>query len=431
MPLKHEHLVALRQVCRALEPHGGDWNGASGALEGTVPLNNDLYGALDLLIRDKVLDDTVKIDGKYSDWSKIQPNPSIRAGLELPVTDWASDEHVIYRSLDALIGRGYFLMQAPTGCYLIDEDTLVPEEPGNDRVQNYLRAVRLADLLWKQADHLDRSEGTLRLVFLHKASLTVSVAYRADDLDLPIEGLEALESLLESGEHKEQKRSILKATLYDLLASKADPDQRFRRLLRNLSNLAREFRERYQLFVCEFDFEEVRKELEEKRRDYLVRLNATFHDMGAKLLSVPVAFYLAVTKMEPLPSTGSPFEALVLNTVVALAVVLVGLYIWMLLNSHRHTLDATGDEYTALLTRWQSRLRFAEQKEEVKQTHQILDKRLRRLLTYFRITSWTVIGTVVITLGLYLMRLFRWEAAIWDGLKAIKAMLIAMSGSGL
>ncbi|UHD14600.1 hypothetical protein [Thiocapsa bogorovii] len=133
--------------------------------------------------------------------------------------------------------------------------------------------------------------------------------------------------MLDSDEHKEQKRSILKATLYDLLASETDPDRRFRRLLRNLPDLAREFRERYQLFVCEFDFEEVREELEEKRRDYLVRLNAAFHDMGAKLLSVPVAFYIAVSKMAPLTSTASTFETLVLNTVVALAVVIVSLYI--------------------------------------------------------------------------------------------------------
>lgn len=424
MLLKREYLVALRQVCRALEPRGGNWDAASGALEGTVPLDNDLCGALDLLVRDQVLGDAVKIDGRYSGWSNIQPNPALRAGLELPVTDWALGDYVIYRSLDTLIGRGNFLLRAPTECYLIDEDALVPEEPGSDRVRNYLRVVRLADLLCQQADHVDRTGGTPRLVFLHKASLTVPVTYRADDLDRSIQGLEALESLLESGEHKEQKRSILKAALYDLLASETDPDRRFRRLLSNLTDLAREFRERYQLFVCEFDFEEVREELEEKRRDYLVRLNATFHDMGAKPLSVPVAFYVAVTKMVPLPSTGSPFETLVLNTVVALAVVIVSLYIWMLLNSHRHTLRATGEEYTALLNRWQSRLRFAEQREEVKQTCKTLDDRRDQLIAYFLITSRTVAGTVILTLGLYLMRLFRWETAIWDGLRALKVMLL-------
>lgn len=377
-----------------------------------------------LLIRDQVLADAVKIDGKYREWQSIQQNPVIRVGLELPVTDWAIGEHVVYRSLDALIGRGNFLIQAPTACYLINEDSLLPEEPGSDRVQNYLRVVRLADILCKQADHVDQTGGTPRLVFLHKASLTVPISYGADDLDQPFQVSEALESLLGSDEHKEQKRSILKATLYDRLANEADPDQRFRRLLRNLNDLAREFRERYQLFVCEFDFEEVREELEEKRRDYLTRLNATFHDVGGKLLSVPVAFYIAVTKMAPLPGIGSPFETLVLNTVVALAVLIVGLYIWMLLNSYRHTLDTTGEEYRALLGRWQSHLKFAEQKEEVEQTRQTLDKRRHRLLTYFRITSWTVIVTVVMTLGLYLMRLFRWEAAIWDGLKAVKTLLL-------
>jgi hypothetical protein len=66
------------------------------------------------------------------------------------------------------------------------------------------------------------------------------------------------------------------------------------------------------VFVCALDFEAMGKELEEKRRDYLVRLNAAFHDMGTRLLSVPVAIYLALTKMQPLPATGEAFEALLL-----------------------------------------------------------------------------------------------------------------------
>lgn len=333
-------------------------------------------------------------------------------------------DHVIYRNLDALIGRGQFLLQAPTACYLIDEDSLLPEDPGSDRAQRYLRAVKLAELLQGQADYLDQQGGTPRLVFLHKVSLTLPITYDADDLQQPIQGLDVLESLLESDEHQEQKRSILKAALFDLVATEADPDQRFRRLLHNLPDFARLFRERYQLFVCEFDFDEVREELEEKRRDYLVRLNACFHEMGAKLLSVPVAFYIAVTKMAPFPASGSPFETLILNTVVLLAVVIVGLYIGMLLNSHRHTLDATGDEYRALLERWQARLRFAEQRQEVERTRATLDKRRQRVISYFRITSWTVFATVLVTLGLYLMRLFRWEPAIWDWLSSVKSLLM-------
>jgi hypothetical protein len=238
-----------------------------------------------------------------------------------------------------------------------------------------------------------------------------------------LQAVDQLAELLGSGEHKEQKRSILKAVLYDRLAIEPDPAQRFRRLLRHLPEFVREFRERYQLFVCEFDFEEVRKELEEKRRDYLVRLNETFHDMGAKLLSVPVAFYLAFTKMKPLPA-GDAFEAVLLNSVVTLAVLLVSLYIWMLLNSHRHTLLATAEEYTALLARWYEKLTFPEQRAEVDDTRRTLDRRKDRLLTYFGVTRWSILVTVLITIGLFLMRLFRWEDDVWNALLGLKALLL-------
>ncbi|AGA89333.1 hypothetical protein Thimo_0475 [Thioflavicoccus mobilis 8321] len=46
------------------------------------------------------------------------------------------------------------------------------------------------------------------------------------------------------------------------------------------------------------------------------------------------------------------------------------------------------------------------------------------LLAYFRITFWTVVGTVVVTLGLYLMRLFRRETTNWDWLRATKTTLL-------
>ncbi|UHD14599.1 hypothetical protein [Thiocapsa bogorovii] len=157
-----------------------------------MPLGSELYGQLDLLIQDRVLDDTVKIDGKYAEWSSTAPTPESQASLELPITDWAIGKYVVYRSLGALIGRGQFLTQAPTACYLVDEDTLIPDEPGSERIQHYRQVVKLADLLDKQADHVDRAGGTPRLVFLHKASLTIPLVYSADDLDTPVQGLEAL-----------------------------------------------------------------------------------------------------------------------------------------------------------------------------------------------------------------------------------------------
>jgi len=60
----------------------------------------------------------------------------------------------------------------------------------------------------------------------------------------------------------------------------------------------------------------------------------------------------------------------------------------------------------------------------VEQTRQTLDNRRRRLIGYFRITSSTVFVTLVVTLGLYLMRLFRWETAISNWLSSVKTMLL-------
>jgi hypothetical protein len=423
MGLTLEQLDAVRTACRALGGRGLAYDSASGMLEGCAPLTAELYAALDLLIHAGVLEDSLELGGELSLWSEVPPTSHGLVRVELPVAAWAEGSHVVYRNLGALIARGSFLTQTPNACYLVDEDILLPQEVPSGPAASYLQTVELAQLLAEQADHQDRIGGKPRLIFLHKAALTLPIVYKAGDLSEPLDGVDQLAELLGSGEHKEQKRSILKAVLHDRLINEPDETQRFRRLLRHLPQFVREFRERYQLFVCEFDFEEVRKELEEKRRDYLVRLNATFHDMGAKLLSVPVAFYLAFTKMKPLPAKGDPFEAVLLNAVVTLAVLLVSLYIWMLLNSHRHTLLATAEEYNALLTRWYEKLPFPEQRAEVDDTRRTLDRRKGRLLTYFGITRWSIVLTVLITVGLFLMRLFRWEDEVWNALLGLKTLL--------
>jgi hypothetical protein len=425
MGLTREQLDAVRTACRALGGRRLRYDAPSGMLGGNAPLTAELYEALDLLVRAGALEDSLELAGKLTRWADVPPTSTRQIRVELPVAVWADGAHVVYRNLDALIGRGAFLTQAPTACYLVDEDLLLPQDTPSGPAAGYLQAVELAQILAEQADHQDRSGGKPRLIFLHTASLTLPIDYDAGDLSAPLEGVDQLAELLGSGEHKEQKRSILKAVLHDRLAMEPDPAQRFRRLLRHLPEFVREFRERYQLFVCEFDFEEVRKELEEKRRDYLVRLNATFHDMGAKLLSVPVAFYLAFTKMKPLPATGDVFEAVLLNSVVTLAVLLVSLYILMLLNSHRHTLLATAEEYDALLARWFEKLTFPEQRAEVDDTRRTLDRRKARLLTYFGVTRWSILATVLIMIGLFLMRMFRWEDGVWNALLGLKALLVS------
>lgn len=417
MALYRQHLDALHQVCRALSDRTDSWDGG---LEGDLALSPDLHDALDLLIRGGALDDTVQVGRAQRDWAALSRDSAEVIHLTLPLVDWGVGDHVVYRNLGALIDRGQFLTAAPKTFYLIDEDVIVPPDPPDFRVSNYLQVVALAALLTEQADHEDHAGGRLRLIFLHKVSLALPIVYGTEALAEPIEGLKTLRELLTSSEHREQKRSILKAVLHDLLVGEKEAN-RFHRLLRHLKELSQTFRERYQLFVCEFDFEEVREELEEKQRDYLGRLNGAFTDLGAKLLSIPAAFYLAVTKMELLPATGSGFEAVVLNSVVTLAVITVSVYMLMLINSQQHTLTATSEEYTSLFARWRERLKFPEQQEGIDRIRAALNRRRRRVCAYLAITTASVLGTLAITLALYLVRLFRWESAIWDALRALKS----------
>lgn len=420
MQLQGSHLEALRQLINASVRPATGWDGA---IDLELVLSPAIWGALDLLIQDRVLGDSVQVGRNTRPWTAVARDITETVTVQLPILDWAEGSCVAYRSLDALIKRGRFMNAAPGAMFLIDENLIVPPDAPTGAVDNYLQAVALTSLLEGQADHLDRTGGRVKCVFLHKASLTLPIEYGEADLREPIEGLETLRELLASDEHREQKRSIFKAALYECLANTQEPS-RFRHLLRSLPQFSKDFCERYQLFVSEYDFEKVREELEEKRRDCLSKLNGTFNDLSGKLLSIPVALYVALTTMKPLPATGSPFEAFAHNSVVLVAAFVVAGYVLLVKKSQRNTLDAITSEYSGLFRRWSNRLRFADQRREIDVTKDALDERKRRLINYFRITNASVYVTMLLTLSLYVLRLMRWEDKLVMVLRAVKDFLL-------
>jgi hypothetical protein len=147
MDLTREQLDAVRTACRALGGRGLRYDAPSGMLEGTAALTAELYAALDLLIRAGALEESLELAGKLTPWADVPPTSTQQIRVELPVAVWADGSHVVYRNLDALIGRGAFLTQAPAACYLVDEDLLLPQDSPSGPAAGYLQAVELAQLL--------------------------------------------------------------------------------------------------------------------------------------------------------------------------------------------------------------------------------------------------------------------------------------------
>jgi len=241
------------------------------------------------------------------------------------------------KSVDELLAQADFSYKTPESFYLVDKDELYPdsEELPSDLVQGYLHTIRLIHLLRTVADHEDVSTGKMRLVLLLKEKIEIIVGYERNALRIMPELVE-LESLLGEQMHQEQRRTIFKKLLLEEL-KQIDVADRFRKIIERLPELFRRFIDNYQLYVSEFSFDKVFRDVSDKRLECILKLNKNFSEMQNQLLAVPIATLLACSQMGP--SNGN-----IRNGLVLFVTVIFSCFMSMLLRNQRASLDAIKQE---------------------------------------------------------------------------------------
>lgn len=232
-----------------------------------------------------------------------------------------------------LLSHHNFRYAKPAHFFVMDGDYSSLETPSNQSAQRYTEIIELIAFLEKIADVAQRHASALNFVFLNKEKLEVQVTYKAEDLrNLP--SLEMLsKEFLAEDPHEEQRKSLFKAVLFELLKN-VPVDQRFRHLLKVFNELTKRARENYQLYVAGFSFEKVKAEVESNRMEYTLKLNKVFSEIQNQLLAIPAALLLISSQLENL----SKFT--LKNLSVLIGVVVFSFFMNMLLKNQRHSLDA-------------------------------------------------------------------------------------------
>lgn len=107
---------------------------------------------------------------------------------------------------------------------------------------------------------------------------------------------------MESEDHKEEKNKILSNTIYSFTSNK-DIDFRFRTILKRFSIFVERFEENYHAFAVGFSFEKIRKEYEEKFRDYLSKINTVLTESLTRSLAIPASTVLTFTAIKNNPDS--------------------------------------------------------------------------------------------------------------------------------
>ncbi|WKD48980.1 hypothetical protein [Microbulbifer spongiae] len=364
-------------------------------LLGSATLDAPLLSILPELIGKELIDGLVKIDSECRDIEEINEND---IGKEVVIGIVKSSVHryiEFYDSIDELISVPSNKLSRPDRFYLIDSSFFYPCSDIPDKIQHYFDLIKLLVMLKDVSDYQYGFSNVIeKLVFLHKSRFDLSLKYDSESLIDSIDGLSVILGFFEGEEHIEQKKSILKEILIGMLSDIPD-EKKLKYLISNFGEFSKRFVENYQYFVSEFSFDEVRVEYEEKKREYLVKIDEVFSATQLRMLGVPVSLAVVAFKMSPVVSSIPTF---LINFLLLFSVAAYSYMMRMLLVNQRHTLAAIKGEYSSHMRRL--KYQFSDQYDNIYGIKKDLDERYKfqkkNLVKFNRISVLLVIVVLLI-----------------------------------
>lgn len=222
----------------------------------------------------------------------------------------------------------------PKKFFLADIDYLYSSE--NDYipeiVKNYFSVSKFVSILLKISDHA--IPDIPKAIFLHGEKLELSLGYTKSDLS-SLNGLESfIDEFVEAEIHKEQKSTIIKGVLIEMLKNNEIERLTISCLIKRFSEFLERVNANYQLYVSEFSFEKIKNKFESEKLELTIKLNKIISDMQNQLLAVPVALVVVGSQMEI--STGLTIK----NLALWVGALVFGFMMSLLIRNQGNSLEA-------------------------------------------------------------------------------------------
>lgn len=295
----------------------------------------------------------------------------------------------VYQSWDALLSKQDNRLAIPQYFMIIDEDYCIYSDSDDHRlVSAYRKVIELIDYLKDTADH---ENNPASLVYLCRSKLNIEIVYGQQALAaLNTSSFGMFTGTMQDNTHTTQKRYLLQETLFNMLVQ-VETNARFESLLHRLQEFFIQFEHSYRLFVTGFSFDDVRREYEEKYREYNGKLNTSINDVATKALATPITMLFSISNISATSTAAS-------NYAIAVSSMLVSVFIIYLVISNEDSLSAIQDEYSSLFNRLASEL-IGDNSITVKELKDKLDKRVSASQNLHKLTMVSAIASSVFIVG--------------------------------
>lgn len=224
-------------------------------------------------------------------------------------------------------------------------------DSSNKQIKAYCIIVSLYELLLRVADHTEK-EGTSahrHIILSVSGKEDIPVIYNSQIIDRLSGNLHGedidiatIEEELFSSPHKGSKLSLFKKSISQYLSSN-NSDSKFAILIEQLLEIFNNYKNNYELFLHEFSFEDEKEKLEQKKQEYLLKLNDILNGIHGKLLAVPISLVIVAGQMKA--STVDNY--LITNLIILVGAFVFALLMWLLTANQLHSLSAIKTEYSA------------------------------------------------------------------------------------
>ena len=335
--------LELLRACATVVPALTDVSWVPGEVSGNILLDATLWPAVAVLEEHGAA--RFRAGGRTLTLQQLREQNRTGEKVHVDINPPRTSEIFFAEDIDDLISHHDFHRRVPTHAFLRSQGYLYEQDTSTQdgmpaAFSRYLSAIQLVSFLVSVADHTEKRTGRLWVVVLTKSGkLEIPVEYGGGDLrDLP--GLDALRERVLASPHEDEKMVLLKAALAEVLGQVA-VGQRFAVLLDKYEIVKEKFTANYELYVSEFSFEDDREKLEEKKREYLLKLNSALADIHTKLIAIPAAVVLVGGQMKAVTSP----EILLTNIVLLSGAVVFAVLMFMITRNQNHSLTAVRREY--------------------------------------------------------------------------------------
>jgi len=304
------------------------------------------------------------------------------------------------KDLDDYLEHFNFLYKQANEFYIADIDGVYKDgDSSSNQIKAYCFVVSLYELLLRVADHTEKEAASAhRHIILSVAGKEdIPVIYSSQNIvrlseNLHGENIATIEEELFSSPHKGSKLSLFKKSISQYLSGN-NSDSKFAILIEQLLEIYKNYKNNYELFLHEFSFEDEKEKLEQKKQEYLLKLNDILNGIHGKLLAVPISLVIVAGQMKA--STVDNY--LLTNLIILAGAFVFALLMWLLTANQLHSLSAIKTEYSAKKKRLKIEFRSGLY-EELGQAFMQLDARFKHQRRLIRVIDYLVLFGLLFSL---------------------------------